>query len=55
MRCDQEMCPFWAGDAGCPCAVLGIDRERCANRAEGDCPASSDGYCVGPEDGRCLG
>jgi len=27
MRCDQEMCPNWAGDGGCPCAVLGIPRE----------------------------
>lgn len=23
--CDQEMCPFWAGD-GCVCSVVGIER-----------------------------
>lgn len=22
--CGQELCPNWAGDSGCPCAVLGI-------------------------------
>lgn len=26
-RCEQELCPNWAGDDGCPCAVLGITRE----------------------------
>lgn len=29
--CEQELCPFWAGDAGCPCATLEIsehDRRR---------------------------
>lgn len=25
-NCDQELCPYWAGDGGCPCAVLGIER-----------------------------
>ncbi|MFC5127448.1 hypothetical protein ACFPRL_30260 [Pseudoclavibacter helvolus] len=30
-RCEQELCPFWAGDGGCPCAVLDLredDREE---------------------------
>lgn len=25
-RCEQELCPNWAGDDGCPCRVLGIER-----------------------------
>jgi len=25
LTCDQELCPYWAGDGGCPCRVLGIE------------------------------
>jgi hypothetical protein len=24
-RCEQELCRNWAGDAGCSCAVLGVE------------------------------
>lgn len=27
MACEQEMCANWAGDSGCPCAVLDIEPE----------------------------
>lgn len=26
MKCEQELCPFWAGE-GCACAVMGIERD----------------------------
>lgn len=25
-RCEMELCPNWAGDDGCPCAVLGLPK-----------------------------
>jgi hypothetical protein len=25
-RCEMELCPNWAGDDGCPCAVLHLER-----------------------------
>ena len=27
-RCEQELCPNWAGDGGCPCKTLGIEPQR---------------------------
>ena len=44
-RCDQEMCPNWAGDGGCPCAVLGIEHEETQNCRE--CREGKHGACNG--------
>lgn len=40
--CGQEGCPRWAGDAGCPCRVLGLT------------PHDSDGFML-DEDGQAWG
>lgn len=47
MACDQELCPNWAGDGGCPCAVLGIPRDPHSvhivdDLYDDDCRACSD-------------
>lgn len=44
MTCQQEMCPYWAGDGGCPCAMFGIEVPICPN-----CGGSAE-LCEGSDD-----
>lgn len=35
MQCAQELCHYWAGDAGCPCAVLDMESATDENHEKG--------------------
>lgn len=45
MTCDQEMCPHWAGDGGCPCALLDIPRAN--PPISPDCRDGKHAACIG--------